>query len=89
MKSIQKLYLPNLTQVLQCIDRHIGVRYKSTVYCSVRSENMKRLLEDKWSTPCKLGALAKKVIITKTVGDPHDRICRSGDFRRSFIATGT
>ena len=37
----------------------------------------------------KLSALKKRVLITKAVGDVHERLCRNGAFRRSFLATGT
>ena len=33
--------------------------------------------------------LEKRVLITKTVADTHQRLAKSGAFRRSFIATGT
>jgi len=65
MKCTQKLYPPNVTQVLLCIDRHIGIQYKSEVYNAIRRENLQRLQEDRGSAPGKLGALAKRVIITK------------------------
>ena len=42
-KCYRKLYPPELTQVLQPIDRHIGIQYKSAVYQVVRSQSMKLL----------------------------------------------
>ena len=36
-----------------------------------------------------LSPLEKRVLISKTVADTHQRLGKSGAFRRSFIATGT
>ena len=34
---------PNMTDIIQVIDRHIGVWYKKAVYCAFRIEMMRRL----------------------------------------------
>ena len=87
----QRLYPPDLTHVLQRIDRHIGIRYKTQVYRDVRSsytENMRdgnRLSKE----AIRLSALKKRVLITKAVANVHEQLARSGAFQRSFIATGT
>ena len=83
------MYPPDLTQVLQPIDRHIGVQYKTEVYKAVRSKSMKliRLAED--AKTARMSAMEKRIMITKAVAETHERLAKSGAFRRSFIATGT
>ena len=89
MKCVQKLYPPDLTHVLQCIDRHLGIRYKTEVYRAIRSAHMKRFCEGKRDVDFMLSPLEKRVTITKTVAEIHERLARGGYFRRAFIATGT
>ena len=86
---MQKLYPPDLTHVLQCIDRHFGIRYKTEVYRAIRPAHMKRFCEGKGDVHFKLSPLEKRVIITKVVAEIYERIARGGYFRRAFIATGT
>ena len=88
-KCFQRLYPPDLTHVLQCIDRHIGIQYKSEVYKRVRRENMKNCLDPTKQSYTKLSALKKRVLISQAIGDVHERLCRNRAFRRSFLATET
>ena len=78
-----------MTHVLQCIDRHIGIQYKSEVYKRVQRETMKNCRDPIKLNYTKLSALKKRVLITKAVGDVLELLCRNGAFRRSFLATGT
>ena len=89
MNCLQKLYPPDLTQVLQCIDRHIGIQYKAAVYKVIRHEHMRRCEDAKESSSVKLSAQEKRILITKAIGDVHERLLKGGAFKRSFIATGT
>ena len=80
---------PELTQVLQPIDRSRGILYKLEVYRAVRGESMKLLRERKEKSPGRLTALAKRVLITRADARVHERLAARGTFRRAFIATGT
>ena len=86
---IRVLYPPDLTHVLQPIDRHIGVQYKTAVYRAVRTETMELIRENKDSDKIRMTPLTKRVLITKAVGDTHERLASENSFVRSFIATGT
>ena len=40
-----KMLPANMTDIIQVIDRHIGIRYKRAVYLAMRKEMMRRLAE--------------------------------------------
>ena len=82
-------YPPDLTQVLQPIDRHIGIQYKTAVYKIIRSVSMKKIREGKNPATEGLSPAKKRILITRAVADTHERLAQSNAFRRSFIATGT
>ena len=88
----------NLTDIIQVIDRHIGIIYKRAVYRAVRVELMKRLREARDAAGCADGITIKamtpkekRVLITWAVGDCHARLthhlCKT--YERAFIATAT
>ena len=88
----------NLTDIIQVIDRHIGIIYKRAVYKAVRVELMKRLREarelagtDNGITIKALTPREKRILITRAVGDCHAKLthylCKT--YERAFIATGT
>ena len=85
----QRLYPPDLTQVLQPIDRHIGIQYKTAVYKAIRSKSFELVRESKDSKSPHLSAMEKRILITKAVAEKHELLAKSGAFRRAFIATGT
>ena len=37
----------------------------------------------------RMSAMERRIIITKAVAEIRERLAKSGEFRRSFIATGT
>ena len=86
---IQKLYPPDLTHVIQPVDRHIGIRYKTEVYKAMRAKIVELINENKGESLPRIKPLQKRVLITKIVADTHERLARSGSFRRAFLATGT
>ena len=71
IKCSQILYPPDLTHVLQPVDRHIGIQYKTAVYKAVRSRSMELLRADRQPTNTKLSAMEKRIIITKAVAETH------------------
>ena len=89
IKCSQRLYPPDLTQVLQPIDRHIGIQYKKAVYQAVRNLTMKKLRLASDNKMVRLSAMERRIVITKAVAETHERLAKKGAFRRSFIATGT
>ena len=89
LTCVRILCPPDLTQVLQPIDRHVGIQYKTDVYKAVRSHAMKILRNGKGFESTRMTPLAKRVLITKSVADTHERLAKSNSFVRSFIATGT
>ena len=88
----------NLTDIIQVIDRHIGVINKRGLYKAIRVELTKRLRE-----ACEAAGSAntitikaltpreKRIVITKTIADCHAKLthhlCKT--YKRAFIATGT
>ena len=86
----------NMTDIIQVIDRHIGVIYKKSVYMAVRKELMRRL---QWArqeagradgvTIPLLAPCEKRIIITKAIPDCHERLINSNAHERAFIATAT
>ena len=88
----------NLTDIIQVIDRHIGIIYKRAVYKAIRVELQKRLRQAREAaggadgiTIKALIPREKRIIITKAVSDCHERLthhlCKT--YERAFIATGT
>lgn len=67
----------------------MGVRYKTKVYQVVRSECMRKINESNGGSIVQMTAQEKRVLITRAVADVHERLAKSGAFRRAFIATGT
>ena len=85
----QRLFPPDLTHVLQPIDRHVGIIYKRDVYRAVRSDAMKRIRNANGLEKSRITPFEKRVLITKVVADTHERLSKTSAFRRSFIATAT
>ena len=88
----------NLTDIIQVIDRHIGIIYKRAVYRAIRIELIGRLREARVAsggadgvTIKALTPREKRIIITKAIGDCHTRLthhlCKT--YERAFIATAT
>lgn len=88
-RCTQILYPPDLTHVLQPIDRHIGNRYKTAVYKAIRTETMRMLRERGEESSIRMKPIDKRVLITKVIADTHDSLARAAVFKRSFLATGT
>ena len=85
-----RYYPPRLTGVVQSIDRHVGIHYKRGVYTDVREECLRRM----WAAgpgnrPEPMTNAERRILITKSVANTHDRLWRTGMFKRVFIATGT
>ena len=90
-------FLPaGVTDIIQVIDRHIGILYKQAVYLAMRKEMMRRLQAarkeagrvDGVTVPA-LIPREKRILITKAIGDCHRRLAASGVYKRAFIATAT
>ena len=89
---------PNMTSVLQPIDRNVGVIYKGRVYKGYR-----RIMEERLSKAMAalngsehggdliqpLSPRDKRVLITKIIGDTHEELSKTDVFTRAFEATGT
>ena len=84
-------YLPErLTSIVQPIDRHLGIIYKRAVYRAFRSEFLRRMREaGPGVRPEPMTAAEKRILITKAIGDAHERVWGTDKFYRAFIATGT
>ena len=87
---------PNMTEVIQVIDRHIGILYKRAVYRAMRREIMRRLREAREAAGTAHGVTIKpmtprerRILITRAVADEHERLSASGCYLRGFIATAT
>ena len=86
----------NMTDIVQVVDRHIGVRYKQAVYLAFRTEMMRRLKAaqeaaggaDGIIIP-KLTPREKRIIITKAVAAEHEKLVNTDVWKRGFIATAT
>ena len=89
MNCTQRLFPPGLTHVIQPVDLHIGIQYKKAVYQAVRAESMKKIRENQGALTTRLKPLDKRVLVTKVVGETHERLARNGAFKRAFLATGT
>ena len=88
-KCTQILYPPNLTQVLQPVDRHVGIQYKTAVYKAIRSVSMGLIKGQKAGSSMRMTPMKKRILITKVVAKTHDRLARTGIFHRAFVATGS
>ena len=75
--------------MLQPIDRHIGIQYKTAVYKAVRRKILGLVRVSKESKTTRLSAMEKRILITKAVAEKHELMAKSGAFKRAFIATGT
>ena len=89
LKCTRILYPPDLTHVLQAIDRHIGIKYKKDVYRAIRAETMKHIRSGKEAKDIGMTPSAKRILVTKIVADTHECLAKRNSFERSFIATGT
>ena len=85
-----------MTEIIQVIDRHIGVQYKRAVYLAFRKELMRRLRKAReeagTSVGVKITPMApreKRILITKSVAEEHEKLLKSGAYERAFIATAT
>ena len=85
----QRFFPPDLTQVLQPIDRHVGIIYKTEVYQAIRNKSMQLLRGEGGTATTRLTPSAKRILITKTVGETHERLARSGVFGKAFLGAGT
>jgi len=93
---IEPLFIPaGMTENIQVIDWHIGVRYKQYVYSCIRMELTKRLKAardatggvDGVSVPS-LTPREKRILITHAIGEFHEKITKSEAFERANVATG-
>ena len=75
--------------MLQPVDRHVGIQYKTAVYKAVRAKTMELLRDRNGESPKRMKPLDKRVLITKIVAETHERLARAGFFKRAFLATGT
>ena len=55
----------------------------------MRAKIVELINENKGESLPRIKPLQKRVLITKIVADTHERLARSGSFRRAFLATGT
>ena len=86
----------NMTEILQVVDRHLGILYKNAIYKGFRNAMMKRLREArkrkrggegltlKVMTPAE-----KRIMITKIVANTHEKVLRSGGCEIGFHRTAT
>ena len=86
----------NMTDIIQVIDRHIGVRYKKAVYRAFRVEMMCRLKvtrdaagTNEGGTVPPLNPKEECILITKAIADTHEMVIKSEAYRRLFVATST
>ena len=89
---------PNMTDIVQVIDRHIGIRYKRAVYRAFRKELMKRMKAARAAAGTSDGVVIaqltpreKRIIITKAIANEHAKLTRPECvvYERGFVATGT
>ena len=86
----------NMTDIVQVVDRHIGVRYKQAVYMAFRKEMLHRLKAAREAaggadgvTIPRLTPREKRIIITKAVAAEHEKLLQTYVWKRVFIATAT
>ena len=87
---------PRMTEIVQVVDRHIGIRYEKAVYMAFRKELMRRLSEARdmagksdGVTIEPLTPREKRIITTRAVGNCHERLLKTEACKRAFVATGT
>ena len=85
----------NMTELTQVIDRHIGIWYKEFVYLCIRRELTKRLREAHDANSGVAGVTVpaltpreKRILITHTIGELHNRITKLDAYERANVATG-
>ena len=85
-----------MTENVQVIDRHIGIRYKQAVYLALRAELTKRLEAARAAaggadgvTIPSLTPREKRILITHAIGEFHAKITKSDAYERGNAATGT
>ena len=64
----------------------MGIIYKTEVYQAIRAKSMRLLKVDGETASTRLTPSAKRILITKTVGETHERLARSGVFGKAFLA---
>ena len=86
----------NMTEIIQVVDRHLGIQYKLAVYVGFRKEMMKRLKAARKRSRGADGVTIqtmtpaeKRIMVTKLVADKHEKMLRSGACLRAFHATAT
>ena len=86
----------NMTDIVQVIDRHIGVRYKQAVHMAFRTEMVHRLKAAREAAGGADGIIIpkliprdKRIIITKAVAAEHEKLVNTDVWKRGFIATAT
>ena len=86
---------PKMTEIMQAIDWHVGILYKRAVYREMRKETMKRLHAARQETGSANGITIKemtprekRILITRALGDCHEKLIASSYYWRAFIATG-
>lgn len=86
-----------MTDMLQVVDRHIGIRYKVAVYMAVRKEMAGRLTAAiatnggcaEGVTVPSLTPRELRILITHAIGNFHEKMSQSEAFERACVATGT
>ena len=68
----------NMTEVIQVVDRHLGIQYKLAIYAGFRKEMMKRLKQARKRARKAEGVkidpmtpAEKRIMVTKIVADKH------------------
>jgi hypothetical protein len=85
-----RFFPANMTMILQPIDRHIDIRYKEAVYREYRRNCFQRLEASKYDKTLEPFSLRdKRIMITRAIGDIHDKLSNTGVFERAFSAAGT
>lgn len=92
-------FLPaKLTDIVQVIDRDIGIIYKRAVYHACRVEYMRRFREAEANAVDRKPPMTKpmtprekRIITTKAIADCHAKLTKStsNTYYRAFIATAT
>ena len=86
-----------MTDMLQVVDRHIGIRYKVAVYMAMRKVMAGRLTEAiannggcaEGVTVPSLTPRELRILITQAIGNFHKKMSKSKTFERANIVTGT
>ena len=67
----------------------MGIIYKTEVYQAIRNKSMRLLRGEGETASTRLTPSTKRILITKTVGETHERLARSGVFGKAFLGAGT